>query len=583
MRLRTFTAVVGLWVVVVVGGDTAWGVTSWDKPFATGGWFTDSNWRHGVPGAFDSTTVGQGGTAVASFEPGLGDLLASDLKIGFGFSNLFPHPFPGGNGTVQVSGLDIVLNSRLLVGQVFGDGSVVGTLNTDSNVTIGGSAAFSGDAFIGFHDSGSVPIVQHTAIGTATIGGDFVSGGNSPTLYIGRSDTTEAADGTLSLSGRLLGFVDVRVGQAHSSGPAVGEAMFFNNNIGPLDEMAVGIVNAAGNATGLVKVDDGNLTGIGSTSNLEVGVSEGAGVANGEVDVTGALAGFDDVFVGVSRFSTGTGAATGALKVGGVFVGSGVLSSQFVIGGTFAGGLGEGHGAVTLGSGMSGFDSVDVGVGPGTGQLTIDAGGLVSGNGFNFFDIGINSGTGTAVITGGVTGFRLVDVGVVTLTGAGPSELTMGTLTINTLGLTGTGTGSSKLTVGETSFNSPATGILKTFGGGGVSGFEDVEVGVTTSEGDATGQMVLAGSLVGTGVLDSALEIGLSAGAGMADGAVFVGGDLGGFEDVSIGVSEDAGDAIGELIVSGDATDMDRIVHVGVSTGATSTGQATGTLNVGGR
>jgi len=135
----------------------------------------------------------------------------------------------------------------------------------------------------------------------------------------------------------------------------------------------------------------------------------------------------------------------------------------------------------------------------------------------------------------------------------------------------------SQLIVGETSSGDVSTtGILKTFGGGGVSGFEGVEVGVTTSQADATGQMVLAGSLMGTGT--GALDIGLSTGTGMADGAVFVGGDLGGFDIWLIGVSRlDAGDVIGELTVGGDATEV-NFVRVGANASSAATG--TGTLNV---
>ncbi|MCP5306556.1 MAG: PEP-CTERM sorting domain-containing protein [Chromatiaceae bacterium] len=228
-----------------------------------------------------------------------------------------------------------------------------------------------------------------------SVGGDLHVGVTNAPSAVGLG----SSDGSLATSGGVNNPGDVDVG---------GEAAFglFVDGVG------------SGTATGTGSVA-GNLTGMGS-GGLIVGRTEGGGDADGTLTVSGDVADFTSLQVGVTGLGS-TGNAVGGLNVGGTL--SRTPGGGFISVGTVAG-AGQSSGALSVTNGISGFASIGIGngsadpnaTGSTTGTLDVLAGGVHSGapNGVSF-EVGNTNAHGTAVgtanVTGDITGFGQIEVG----------------------------------------------------------------------------------------------------------------------------------------------------------------------------
>ena len=139
------------------------------------------------------------------------------------------------------------------------------------------------------------------------------------------------------------------------------------------------------------------------------------------------------------------------------------------------------------------------------------------------------------------------------------------------------GAGVSTFEVGNT--NAKPTTMGTAIVTGDITGFAGIEIGNvrgTTSAGNATGQLILTGDLIGT---DSGnLRVGRAEGIGNADGSLFVSGNVSGFTSVQLGSTglNSVGDAAGSIQVGGMLSGSGGL-SVGTVAGA---GQSSGTLTV---
>ena len=232
----------------------------------------------------------------------------------------------------------------------------------------------------------------------------------------------------------------------------------MSGGVSEFQNVRVGVNDADGNATGKATILSGDLThaaAVGGGS-VFVGVTlndTSTANADGELSVAGNISDFSLLDIGSSA---GSGSATGKVTVGGSYLGTG--RSSLSIGITVTA-LGTGDGMAEFGTGISGVDKVQVGTAFGgttqsaTGVLDVLAGGVQSVAPFSLFGVGRTLGDalgmGTSTITGGISGFRTTDVGVVAgmATGNATGSLIlidgdlMGTnLNVGTSDGTGTGT-----------------------------------------------------------------------------------------------------------------------------------------------
>ncbi|MCB1761464.1 MAG: hypothetical protein KDI68_16965, partial [Gammaproteobacteria bacterium] len=254
---------------------------------------------------------------------------------------------------------------------------------------------------------------------------------------------------------------------------------------------------ASGTATGTGSIA-GSLTGM-AAGGLIVGRTEGDGDADGMLTVSGDVADFTSLQIGVTGLSS-TGNAMGGMNVGGTL--SRTPGGGFISVGTVAG-TGQSSGTLSVTNGINGFLSLGVGngsadpnaTGSTTGMLDVLAGGVHSGtlNGVSF-EVGNTNAhgttTGTATVTGGITGFGQIEIGNVR--GNNSIGNATGSATVNGQ-LTGLGTGA--LRVGRTEGDGDADGMLTV--SGDVADFTSLQIGVTGlgSTGNAMGGMNVGGTL----------------------------------------------------------------------------------------
>ena len=316
----------------------------------------------------------------------------------------------GSNGTALVDGTNSLwgISSVLSVGDLTGStGSLTvsgGGSVTDHQVSIGnaggaGTVAVNGagstwttaaDASVGVNSSGTL-LVQ--AGGVATIDGD---------TYIGRNT---GAVGTATVSG--TGSDLVAVGTLHVGGDGVsatGGVGTLNVTAGGEVDTSVMHVGDAPTGAGTILVDGtGSLLNV--TSNINVGAF---GTGDMTVRNGGALTA-DSLGLGDQAGSNGaltlTGAGTTATMISGVLVGNGGTGTLSVLNGAT---LTNGDGGISFASGTS-TATVD-GVGSswtsngnlivgsiGTGVLTVSGGGAVSGT--NVFIGGGGAAIGEVLVT----------------------------------------------------------------------------------------------------------------------------------------------------------------------------------------
>ena len=350
-------------------------------------------------------------------------------------------------GTGSVGGsLTGMAAGSLIVGHTEGDGNADGTLTVSGDVADFTSLQV---GVTGLSSTGNAAGTMNVG-GTLsrTPGGGFISvgtvagaGQSSGTLSVangingflslgvanGSADinATGSTTGTLSVSaggvhsGAPNG-VSFEVGNTNADGSTIGTAT-VTGGISGYNAIEVGNVrgnNSAGNATGNAGIN-GNLTGLG-TGALRVGRTEGSGDADGTLTVSGDVADFTSLQIGVTGLSS-TGNAAGDMNVGGTL--SRTPGGGFISVGTVAG-AGQSSGTLSVANGINGFISLGVAngsadinaTGSTTGTLDVLAGGVHSGttNGVSFEVGNTNahgSTVGTANITGGISGFGAIEVG----------------------------------------------------------------------------------------------------------------------------------------------------------------------------
>ena len=243
----------------------------------------------------------------------------------------------------------------------------------------------------------------------------------------------------------------------------------MQGGISGFDRVNVGVTfnGTAGSATGLLDVQTGSVIGTGSTQLLRVGTTGdefSSGSADGTAVVAGDVSGFLIGLVGSTGLRS-SGNATGDLTIGGTYSGGSGLQIAT------AGGAGIATGSAQVGAGVSDVSFVSVGGGGGDPNAT-------------------GSSTGQLAILAG--------------------------------GAQGTGGSFSNFSVGTT--NGPATSQGSATVQGGISGFQQVNVGVTFdgTAGSATGLLTLVDGGIQTGVL----EAGSSNGTGTAQGTLDIGSNL---------------------------------------------------------
>jgi len=314
----------------------------------------------------------------------------------------------------------------------------------------------------------------------------------------------------------------------------------------------------AGTATGAMDLA-GNLGGNGA-GNLDIGVTSSGGSADGAVEVVGDVSGFQNINVGITRLDS-TGNASGSLDVHGAVHANGPTTGAFVVG--TAAGAGSTAGQATIDSGLFDFNLVLVGAGSAdndaTGStnasLNVLAGGVHSGgNGFSF-EVGNTNGppgaTGTAEVAGGISGYGTVAVG----NARGqfpPSGSASGSLLVSDGGIAGTGVGGAlnDFNIGTTNGEGSADGAVEVVGD--VSGFQNINVGVTRldSTGNASGSLDVHGAVHANGPTTGAFAVGTAAGAGSTAGQATIDSGLFDFNLVLVGAGSADNDATGSTNAS---------------------------------
>jgi len=513
-------------------------------------WFTAGNWNPPqVPGAGDDATITNGGTANAG-----ATFVVDNLNVGLRTSSALG--LPHGFGNLNVSNGIAIATQDVRVG-VTDTGILIGPFGGASgSVTTSGAGGTNG-TLISF---GNVSVGRFIfgPVGTATGDVDIQDGamtGVGGTVIVGQTESVGSGDGTVPVAGSVLGFEDFFIGRVGSG--------------------------ASGDAAGVFTIQSGDVTSDGTSGPL-VGFSAGSGNADGMMMVGGDALNMEGVTVG-SAVSSGD--ATGNLTVDGMFENTGILNGLRV-GKTTDAGIADG--TMQVGTGIIDADDAEVGVagaasttaGSATGALTVLSGGIQGSNlASSEFNVGFTEGAagamGTANITGDVTGFDDINVGVVGSSAAGNATGDM-----DIVGGVLTGLGDGTIEVGSTDGSGTADGSLTV--AGTVDAFEDFFIGRVSSgaSGDATGVFTIqSGDVTSDGT--SGPLVGFSAGSGNADGTMMVGGDALNMEGVTVGSAVSSGDATGNLTVDGmfENTGILNGLRVGKTTDA---GIADGIMEVGG-
>ena len=241
-----------------------------------GSWFDQTTWSGGVPTADVVTTIPDGILTVAA-----GGIFQQQSPTSGPLTIGLSLPKESNSAELIVNDTNLVTEGQLTVG-ISDGGTTFGTLNaTSKSIREGGSVSAS--AFlIGHAAKGS-----GKATGVLNVSGNLQSTGRLPTLSVGLNSSDGFASG------------DVTVGSA------------IGDQTHGFQSVQVGFVEkqATGDAVGTLDV--GSLCGNGK-SDLQVGVSLGAGSATGGLTVQDEASGFNEVVVG-SASSNGT--ASGQLDV----------------------------------------------------------------------------------------------------------------------------------------------------------------------------------------------------------------------------------------------------------------------------
>ena len=436
-------------------------------------------------------------------------------------------------GTVTIAGatgLTGTTRGDLEVGiNRFRSGTGTGTLNFFGNNSITGFD----DVIVGRTES----LTDSTGSAVGILRGDptlfgTLAGTDDGDLLVGSSDATAQATGTVENVTTVSGFNHIVVGQATDNGPAAVDAM------------------------GTLNVGVGGLTGAG-VSELRVGHSEGTGNAVGHTTVNGNVTGFIDALIGVT---TAGGTANGTVTITG-----GILDviDDLEVGVSHGTGADNATGTLTTDSDVHVFDDLLTAVNVTSPNVAVSANATVSIGGAlvantaesSLLRVGLNLGGGSVdgdmTVANGISGVRVIEVGVATAIGTAQGDLmvTSGGMTGNTALAS-----PSRLDIGVSTHSGHALLSTATITGN-IFNFDNISIGKATSSGNATGTLSQVGDLTGTNEGD--LNIGTSHHTGHSEGTLDVSGQVNQFREVQLGVAHSSGEATGKINVSGDLEGFD--------------------------
>ncbi|WP_439580294.1 beta strand repeat-containing protein [Elioraea sp.] len=404
--------------VAVIATPAGAATISWNA--GTGDWFTAANWLPAeVPDGNDVALVNNGGTAQAA---ALSTITVQ--SFGFGSANTTGAIV---SGTGQVGGdLTASFGFGAVGSLINGDGSSAsGSLTVGGNLT-GLSAV--GQAFTPAFGSPAPSV----AAGSVTVQGDL---NLTAQFQVGRAlnggsvatGTVTVPTGTIRTQPAASPAWEIGVGFG-ATGTGTVTAAAVDTSAQALIFLSLGVANDGGTGIGTLTLGSGTLDVAGSAF---IGVASGVGgtVAQGTLTLGGMLSA-----EGTGR-SLQVGTAGGSIVDDGASSASGSIAAQGISGFRF----------VTIGSGGSDGDIVTA-----TGTATIGAGGIVNATDpGGTLNIGIAQGlvvnnaavgpgptvTGSATVGGNITGYGLVDIGRVLVTGSadGSLDLSNGTLTSDAL------------------------------------------------------------------------------------------------------------------------------------------------------
>ncbi|MGD2063053.1 MAG: hypothetical protein PVF51_05660, partial [Nitrospirota bacterium] len=268
---------------VTVNGDADIGVyRNGTSGTATGSMNLAGDLAGNTTGDLDIGTTSSAGNAIGTVET-TGDV-SGFQNIRVGITNL--DSTGNATGTLDVHGAvhsNGPATGNFVVGTVAGAGTTSGQATVDNgldgfNLVLVGAGSSDNDA-------------TGTTNASLDVLADGVhSNGSGFSFEVGNTNGPPDVVATAEVSGGISGYGAVAVGNSRDSFPP------------------------SGNATGSLTVSSGGLAGTGTgdlnLNNLEIGTTDGAGTANGSVEVTGDVSGFQNIRVGITNLDS-TGNATG--------------------------------------------------------------------------------------------------------------------------------------------------------------------------------------------------------------------------------------------------------------------------------
>ncbi len=328
-----------------------------------------------------------------------------------------------GSGTISVGqemNVGVFSSESVISGSVNGTVSLTGSLEVNGNLIV---ARTEGDG---------------DANGFVTVGGQLTGSDPQADLIVGHTFLTNRfAEGEMTVEQGVSGFRHVEVGKSQGSNEAIGTLNIISGGLSNPsgNRLVIGRSYTAGDTTGVVNVLSGNVDHF-SRAFVGFTTGGGGGIAYGELNIdNGAFNGnsTDDLTIGQSGTTATPGSATGR-----VVVSDGVTGFRDLI---------VGYG---LGSGAN----------TGTGTLIVHSGGA-TGTGVGDFKVAhstnLASAVGDAEITGPMTGFVDVKIGVAESSGNATGSLALvGDLV---------GTGAGDLWIGVSEHAGAAEGSVSVTGG----------------------------------------------------------------------------------------------------------------------